>query len=103
TAGQSVSTQVSVSGAAGFSGTVSFSCTGLPANAACAFTPATVTVSGTTAATTMLSVSTGSTASASAGDGAAFQAVTVIACGLPLLGLLTLLPLRRGHKLFVCL
>ena len=29
--------------------------------------------------------------------------MTVIACGLPLLGLLTLLPLRRGRKLFVCL
>lgn len=45
--GQSVTTQVSVTGAAGFGGTVSFSCTGLPANAACTFSPATVTVSGT--------------------------------------------------------
>jgi hypothetical protein len=101
--GQPVTTQVSVSGAAGFSGTVKFSCTGLPINAACSFNPASVTVSGTTAATTTLTVSTTATATASLGDGESSRALTVLACGLPLLGLLTLLPVARGRRLLLCL
>jgi hypothetical protein len=40
TAGEAAKTQVSVSAAAGFSGTVDFSCTGLPMYAACSFEPA---------------------------------------------------------------
>ncbi len=67
--GQSVTTQVSFAGAAGFSGSVKFSCTGLPMNASCSFSPASVTVSGTTAASTSLTVSTAATAMASARDG----------------------------------
>jgi Bacterial Ig-like domain (group 3) len=98
--GQSVTTQVSLAGAAGFSGSVKFSCTGLPMNASCSFSPASVTVSGTTAATTMLTVSTAATAMAS--DGESARALTVLACGLPLLGLLTLLPVARGRRLLLC-
>jgi hypothetical protein len=101
--GQPVSTQVSVAGTAGFSGTVTFSCTGLPINAACSFNPASVTVSGTTAATTTLTVSTTATATASLGDGQSSRALTILACGLPLLGLLTLLPVARGRRLLLCL
>ncbi len=101
--GQSVTTQVSVAGAAGFSGMVSFSCTGLPMNASCSFSPASVTVSGTTAATTTLAVSTAATAMASARDGVPSHALKVLACGLPLLGLLALLPVARGRRLLLCL
>jgi Bacterial Ig-like domain (group 3)/FG-GAP-like repeat/FG-GAP repeat len=101
TSGDTATTQVSVAGAAGFSGTVSFSCTGLPMNASCSFSPASVTVSGTTAATTMLTVSTAATAMASARDGESSRALTVLACGLPLLGLLTLLPVARGRRLLL--
>jgi Bacterial Ig-like domain (group 3)/FG-GAP-like repeat len=101
--GQSVTTPVSVSGAAGFSGTLNFSCTGLPANAACSFSPASVAVSGTTAATTTLTVSTAATTAASVGDAAPLRAMAVLACGLPLLGLLTLLPVARGRRLLLCL
>jgi hypothetical protein len=102
TSGQSVTTKVSVAGAGGFSGTVNFSCTGLPANAACSFSPASMTVSGTAASTT-LTVSTATTAMASARDASPLRALTVLACGLPLLGLLTLLPVGRGRRLLVCL
>jgi hypothetical protein len=101
--GQSVTTQVSLAGAAGFSGSVKFSCTGLPMNASCSFSPASVTVSGTTAASTSLTVSTAATAMASARDGESSRALTVLACGLPLLGLLTLLPVARGRRLLLCL
>jgi len=101
--GQSVTTTVSVSGDAGFSGTVNFSCTGLPMNAGCSFSPASAAVSGTTAATTTLTISTAATAMASARDDEPSRALTVLACGLPLLGLLTLLPIVRGRRLLLCL
>jgi hypothetical protein len=101
--GQSVTTKVSVAGAAGFGGTVSFSCTGLPTNASCSFSPASVTVSGATAGSTTLTVSTAATAMASARDGETSRALTVLACGVPLLGLLTLLPVARGRRLLLCL
>jgi hypothetical protein len=102
TSGDTTTTQVSVTGAAGFGGTVSFSCTGLPMNASCSFSPASVTVSGTTAATTTLTVSTAATAMAALRDGESSRALTVLACGLPLLGLLTLLPVARGRRLLLC-
>jgi hypothetical protein len=102
TSGQSVTTKVSVAGAGGFSGTVNFSCTGLPANAACSFSPASMAVSGTAASTT-LTVSTATTAMASARDASPLRALTVLACGLPLLGLLTLLPVGRARRLLLCL
>jgi hypothetical protein len=103
-AGQSVTTQVSVTGAAGFGGTVNFSCTGLPQYATCSFAPASVTISGTAAATTTLTVSTAATTMASAREGeSSSRTLAVLACGLPLLGLLTLLPMARGRRLLLCL
>jgi hypothetical protein len=61
-----------------------------------------MTVSGT-AASTMLTVSTAATTMASARDASPLRALTVLACGLPLLGLLTLLPVGRGRRLLLCL
>jgi hypothetical protein len=101
--GQSVTTKVSVTGAAGFGGTVNFSCTGLPMYAACSFAPPSVTVSGTAAAATTLTVSTAATTMAAEREGESSRALTVLACGLPLLGLLTLLPVARGRRLLLCL
>jgi hypothetical protein len=101
--GQSVGTRVAVAGNAGFSGTVNFSCTGLPMNATCSFAPASVTVSGAAAATTALTVSTAATTTASAREGESSRALTVLACGLPLLGLLALVPVGRGRRLLLCL
>jgi Bacterial Ig-like domain (group 3)/FG-GAP-like repeat len=101
--GQSVGTRVAVAGNAGFSGTVNFSCTGLPMNATCSFAPASVTVSGAAAATTALTVSTAATTTASAREGESSRALTVLACGLSLLGLLALVPVGRGRRLLLCL
>jgi hypothetical protein len=100
TSGQSVTTKVSVAGAGGFSGTVNFSCTGLPVNAACSFSPASMAVSGTAASTT-LTVSTAAITMAGAPDASPLRALTVLACGLPLLGLLTLLPAGRARRLLL--
>ena len=101
--GQSVTTQVSVTGAAGFGGTVNFSCTGLPMYAACSFAPASVTVSGTAAAATTLTLSTAATTMAAVREGQSSRALTVLACGLPMLGLLTLIPVARRRRLLLCL
>jgi hypothetical protein len=100
-AGQTATTQVAVTGNAGFSGTVNFSCTGLPQYAACSFSPSSVSVSGNAAATTM-SVSTAAGATASLHEDLPLRAATVIACELPLVGLLMLLPVVRGRRLLLC-
>lgn len=62
--GKTVTTPISVTGAAGFSGQVALACSGLPAGAACSFTPATVAVSGTTPGSSSLTVNTGAGAAA---------------------------------------
>jgi uncharacterized protein (TIGR03118 family) len=55
--GQSASTMLTVTPANGFKGTVSFSCSGLPGGATCAFSPATVTPT-SSPVTTQLTIST---------------------------------------------
>ncbi|HXP11751.1 MAG TPA: hypothetical protein VN828_24805, partial [Acidobacteriaceae bacterium] len=47
TAGQPASYHLSITPATGYSGTVTLSCSGLPANASCSFAPPTVALSGT--------------------------------------------------------
>jgi len=49
--GSSGTISVSVSSSTGFSGTISLSCSGLPAEAACQFSPSTITATGTPATT----------------------------------------------------
>jgi hypothetical protein len=57
-AGHSVSAPINVTGGAAFSGSVTFACSGLPTNASCGFSPATITVAGTPAIATLLPVNT---------------------------------------------
>jgi hypothetical protein len=94
-AGQSVSAPINVTGAAGFSGAVTFACTGLPANARCSFSPASINVSGTAAVPTLLTVNTGasSTASLLRQDGG--RGFGAVAYSLGLAGLMLLWPIRR--------
>jgi hypothetical protein len=101
--GQSVSTTLSVNAITGFSGQVALSCTGLPALASCSFSPASVAVSATAAGSSMLTVSTGTANTATAQEPAIPRATIALACGLPLLGLLALLPVARGRRLLLCL
>lgn len=82
--GSSATTTVSITPSGGFNQQISFSCSGLPANASCAFSPATVTPSGASAVTTTLTVKTG-TASAALGRPA-----------IPLRGSSTEVPIALG-------
>ena len=79
-AGASVTTTITVASTNGFSGTVNFSCTGLPAGATCSFSPTTVTGSGTTTMTiaTLPDMAAGTTsATVKAASGAESATTTV--------------------------
>jgi hypothetical protein len=58
TPGQTVKAQLTVSANAGLSGSVTFACSGLPAESTCSFAPASITASPGQASTTTLSIST---------------------------------------------
>jgi N-acetylneuraminic acid mutarotase len=65
----------------GFSSAVNFACSGLPAGAACSFSPTTVTPSGA-AATAALTISTSSQSAASRSNSRPFLPLTALALGL---------------------
>jgi hypothetical protein len=56
--GSTGSTTVSLAPVGGFTGQVTFACSGLPANSTCSFSPGTVTPSGSGAATTTITIAT---------------------------------------------
>ncbi|HEY1994203.1 MAG TPA: FG-GAP-like repeat-containing protein [Edaphobacter sp.] len=58
TPGQTVKAQLTVAANAGLSGSVTFACSGLPAESTCSFAPASLTASPGQASTTTLSIST---------------------------------------------
>jgi hypothetical protein len=58
TPGQTVKAQLTVAANAGLSGSVTFACSGLPAESTCSFAPASITASPGQASTTTLSIST---------------------------------------------
>jgi hypothetical protein len=92
-----VSAPINVTGAAGFSGAVTFACSGLPANTNCSFSPATITVSGTPVISTLLSVNTAATTTSQLKPG-------LTAYGLAFAGLLLFWPMRRGrHRIWAIL
>jgi hypothetical protein len=64
TAGQSGTTGVSVTPLNGFNSAVSFSCSGLPSGASCAFSPAIVTPSGEATSTTLTVTASATTTAA---------------------------------------
>jgi hypothetical protein len=61
--GGSATSAIVVSSQNGFGGTVAFTCSGLPTGVTCAFSPASVTVSGTASGNTTLTISVGATVS----------------------------------------
>ncbi len=96
-AGQTVSAPINVTGAAGFSGMVTFACSGLPANATCSFSPATINVSGTPAVSTQLTVNTAATTTGQLRLGLGGSA-------LAFAGLLLFWPARRSrHRVWAML
>jgi uncharacterized protein (TIGR03118 family) len=56
--GSSATATLAIAPLNGFSGTVSFSCTGVPVGAACVFSPSSVTVAATSPATTTVTITT---------------------------------------------
>ena len=96
--GQTVSAPINVTGAAGFSGQVTFACSSLPANASCSFSPATITVSGTPAVPTLLSVNTAT--STTAGQVHAVEGLSTIAFSLGLGSLVLFWPVQRRRRHF---
>jgi hypothetical protein len=92
--GQSASTQVSVTGAMGYSGTVNLTCNGLPVNASCTFNPAALNLSGGIAQTSTLTVSTKATTTAGIATPWSGRGRTILSCGI-FAGSLLLLWLRR--------
>ena len=93
--GQAVNTTINVTGVPGFSGQVSFACSGLPADAACAFNPATVAVSGPTVVPTSLTVNTAASSAAGLRKPDMGNGPTEAACGVGLSSLILLWLVRR--------
>jgi hypothetical protein len=93
--GRTVNAPISVTGAAGFSGSVTFSCSNLPANVSCSFNPATITVTGTPAVSTMLSVNTAGATTMSRMRTNGRGGISAVAYGLSLAGLVLFWPIRR--------
>jgi hypothetical protein len=68
TAGQSATTTISLAPSSGFTGSVSLSCSGLPTGASCSFSPASVSINGGTATSTLTITTTARTAMGSSGS-----------------------------------
>ena len=97
-AGQTVSSPINVTGAPGFSGQVTFACSGLPVNTSCSFSPATINLSGTPAVPTLLSVNT------AAGSTTSQLRLGFGGYGLAFAGLILLWPVRhRGARIWIML
>jgi Bacterial Ig-like domain (group 3)/FG-GAP-like repeat len=97
-AGQTVTAPINVTGAAGFSGKVTFACSGLPANTSCSFSPASINVSGAAAVPTLLTVNTTASSTAS-------QLIRGFdAYGMAFAGLILFLPMgRKGNRVWAML
>jgi hypothetical protein len=103
-AGQTVSAPINVTGAAGFSGQITFACSGLPANTSCSFSPATINLSGTPAVPTLLTVNTAASTSTSQLRQSGGGGLGAVAYGLGLAGLIIFWPIRRkGSRVWAML
>lgn len=94
--GQTASVQVSLTGMNGFNGAVSLACSGLPTGASCSFSPATVSLSGTTATAVTVAIATAATpAPTPTPYNALLRGHGVILAGMLPLGLLGLAGFRK--------
>ncbi len=96
TAGQPASYALSMTPADGYSGTVSLTCSSLPTNASCSFTPSSLPLSGGKSATFAVTIATQATQTAAAVLGK-------VSVGSLLAGFLILLPWRRKRNRFLLL
>ncbi|HEV2578211.1 MAG TPA: choice-of-anchor D domain-containing protein [Acidobacteriaceae bacterium] len=89
TAGVTANYALSITTAGGYTGTVNMSCTGLPANASCGFTPANLSLTSGTPTNFTLSISTETTQTAALLHTGEWGTV---------LGLLLVIPFKRNRK-----
>jgi FG-GAP-like repeat/FG-GAP repeat len=95
TSGQSASVPLNVTGAASFTGSVTLTCTGLPAGASCTFNPATLTLAGGTPQSSTLTVSIAAGNMAGMVKPFPGPSMTTLSCGIFAGSLLLLWPKRR--------
>jgi hypothetical protein len=95
TSGQSASVPLSVTGGAGYTGSVTLTCTGLPGGASCTFNPATLTLTGGTPQSSTLTVSTAAGNMAGMAKRFPGPGMTMLSCGIFAGSLLLLWPKRR--------
>jgi hypothetical protein len=98
--GQPANYPISIQPTAGFTGTVTFSCTsGLPAQASCSFSPSTVNVTSSGGATVLTIATTSPSAAPPAGGSTAGLGTTASVLGMGLgLALLGSLASRKGRR-----
>ena len=95
TSGQSASVPLSVTGAASYTGSVTLTCTGLPAGASCTFDPAALNLAGGKPQSSMLTVSTAPGNMAGMVKPFMGPGMTTLSCGIFAGSLLLLWPKRR--------
>ncbi len=95
TSGQSASVPLSVTGAASYTGSVTLTCTGLPAGASCTFDPAALNLAGGKPQSSMLTVSTAPGNMAGMVKPFLGPGMTTLSCGIFAGSLLLLWPKRR--------
>jgi hypothetical protein len=93
TPGQTVKVQLTITANAGLTGSVTFACSGLPAESTCSFAPATLTANPGQASTTTLSISTTAASSALRTLARVTRARTMTA-----LALLLIVPFCSGRR-----
>ncbi len=87
---------------AGYTGSVSLKCSGLPANVSCAFNPATLNMAGGMAQTSTMTIATNA-ATAGIANPAMGNGVSTLSCGIFGGSMLLLLTLRRRSYWMVIL
>jgi FG-GAP-like repeat len=95
TSGQNGSVSLSVMGGASYTGSVTLTCAGLPADASCTFDPATVNLAGGTPQSSMLTVSTAAGNMAGTVKPFLGSGMTTLSCGVFAGSLLLLWPKSR--------
>jgi hypothetical protein len=117
TSGQTATFQLQVTPVAGSTGTVALACTGAPQNATCTVNPASLTLTGGSTATSMVTIATGQPGSSAAVNGGFAKIGFALAMAIPigflarrrrrgrnllLLGLLAVTPIGCGLGLTGC-
>ncbi len=104
TSGSAVQGSITVSGSTGYTGPLGLSCTGLPANASCSFTPQIPSIgSGPTTFTFYVATNSSAPILGQVGEPSGSTGLQIVWCGVPLIGALLIGSLRRYRAVLLCL